>query len=159
MDCLEIQNPGTLPLGMTVDDIKTGVSNIRNRVIARVMRELDLMETWGTGYKRMREACEAGGYPLPDWIELGTVTRTVLRPHPDVAEGREHAVDVSSKATPTERERILDYVRMHGSITNTECRELLGIAVGQASYRLATLAGEGKLTRSGKLRWTRYTLP
>lgn len=84
-DRIEIQNPGQLPFGMTVDDIKAGVSNIRNRVIARVLRELDYMETWGTGYKRMREDCEAGGYPLPEWVELGRVTRTVFRPHPGVA--------------------------------------------------------------------------
>ncbi|MEW5981818.1 MAG: ATP-binding protein [Acidobacteriota bacterium] len=38
-DRVEIQNPGQLPFGMTVDDIKAGVSNIRNRVIARVLRE------------------------------------------------------------------------------------------------------------------------
>ena len=100
-DRIEIQNPGTLPLGMTVDDIKTGVSNIRNRVIARVMRELDLMEAWGTGYKRMREACEAGGYPLPDWIELGTVTRTVLRPHPDVAEATAEGAKSGTKSAPS----------------------------------------------------------
>jgi predicted HTH transcriptional regulator len=84
-DRIEIQNPGQLPFGMTVEDIKAGVSHIRNRVIARVLHELDYMETWGTGYKRMREDCEAGGYPLPDWVELGSVTRTVFRPHPEVA--------------------------------------------------------------------------
>jgi predicted HTH transcriptional regulator len=33
----------------------------------------------------MREDCEAGGYPLPNWVELGRVTRTVFLPHPDVA--------------------------------------------------------------------------
>ncbi|MBN1426646.1 putative DNA binding domain-containing protein [Candidatus Fermentibacteria bacterium] len=82
---IEIQNPGQLPFGMTIDDIKAGVSSIRNRVIARVLHELDYMETWGTGYKRMRADCEAGGYPLPDWVELGRVTRVVFHPHPQVA--------------------------------------------------------------------------
>jgi len=93
-DRIEIQNPGQLPFGMTVEDIKAGVSNIRNRVIARVLRELDYMETWGTGYKRMREDCEAGGYPLPEWVELGRVTRTVFRPHPQVAATGDVGVNV-----------------------------------------------------------------
>lgn len=88
-DRIEIQNPGQLPFGMTVDDIKAGISLIRNRVIARVLHELNYMETWGTGYKRMREDCEAGGYPLPNWVELGRVTRTVFRPHPEVATTRD----------------------------------------------------------------------
>jgi len=35
---VEIENPGILPPGMTVEDMKQGVSKIRNPVIARVFR-------------------------------------------------------------------------------------------------------------------------
>lgn len=84
-DRMEIQNPGMLPFGMTMDDFKAGVSKIRNRVIARVLRELGLMEEWGSGYMRVSEACRSGGYPEPEWHELGTVMRVVFYPHPDVS--------------------------------------------------------------------------
>jgi hypothetical protein len=86
-DRMEIQNPGILPLGMTVEDIKDGVSRIRNPVIARVLRELDLMETWGSGYRRITEDCDQGGYPYPEWNELGSVVRITFPPHPDVSKG------------------------------------------------------------------------
>jgi len=36
---MEVQNPGMLPFGMTMENLKAGVSKIRNRVIARVLRE------------------------------------------------------------------------------------------------------------------------
>jgi len=84
-DRMEIQNPGMLPFGMTMDDFKAGVSKIRNRVIARVLRELGLMEEWGSGYMRVLEACRFGGYTEPEWHELGTVMRVVFYPHPDVS--------------------------------------------------------------------------
>lgn len=80
---LEIQNPGTLPFPMTLDDLKRGVSRIRNPVITRVLRELDFMEEWGTGYRRISEDCAQGGYPVPNWEELGAVVRIVFRPHPE----------------------------------------------------------------------------
>ncbi|WP_297694389.1 ATP-binding protein, partial [uncultured Eudoraea sp.] len=48
-DRMEIQNPGMLPFGITLEDFKAGVSKIRNRVIARIFRELGLMEEWGSG--------------------------------------------------------------------------------------------------------------
>ena len=64
-DRMEIESPGMLPSGMTLDDLKAGVSRIRNRVIARVLRELELFEEWGTGYHRIMEDCRAGGYPVP----------------------------------------------------------------------------------------------
>ncbi|MBN1552346.1 putative DNA binding domain-containing protein [bacterium] len=79
-DRLEIQNPGMLPFGMTLDDLKSGVSKIRNPVIARVLRELDYMEKWGTGYRRIIEDCDAGGYPHPEWQELSTVIRIKFSP-------------------------------------------------------------------------------
>jgi ATP-dependent DNA helicase RecG len=77
---LEIQNPGMLPCGFTLDDFKMGVSRIRNRVIARVFHELKFMEQWGSGYKRMIEACRNEGYPEPKWEEIGTYIRVTFYP-------------------------------------------------------------------------------
>lgn len=42
-----VENPGILLPGMTIEDMKQGVSRIRNPVIARVFRELGLIEQWG----------------------------------------------------------------------------------------------------------------
>ncbi|MCK5681538.1 putative DNA binding domain-containing protein, partial [bacterium] len=46
-DRIEIENPGILLPGLTVEDMKQGMSKIRNHVIARLFRELDLIEQWG----------------------------------------------------------------------------------------------------------------
>lgn len=78
---LEIQNPGTLPFGFTMEDLKAGVSRVRNRVIARVFHELQLMEVWGSGYRRCIEECKTENYPIPEWIELGAAVRVTFYPH------------------------------------------------------------------------------
>lgn len=58
---IEIENPGILLPGMTIEDMCRGVSKIRNHVIARVFRELNLIEQWGSGIPRiLREAEELG---------------------------------------------------------------------------------------------------
>lgn len=49
----------------------------------------------------------------------------------------------------TDEDRILAYVAEHGSITNSQCRELLGADEARAYYLLAT-----KLTKSEKLKAT-----
>jgi ATP-dependent DNA helicase RecG len=41
-DRIDIENPGILLPGMTIEDMKQGISKIRNPVIARVFRELEL---------------------------------------------------------------------------------------------------------------------
>lgn len=63
-DRMEIQNPGMLPFGTTMDDFKAGVSKIRNCVIACVLRELGLMKEWGSGYMRVLEALSVNLYFL-----------------------------------------------------------------------------------------------
>ncbi len=77
-DRLEVQNPGMLPFGFTMEDLKAGVSRIRNRVLAKVFHELKLMEEWGSGYKRVIEACHRYDYPEPEWVEQGTSIRVIF---------------------------------------------------------------------------------
>ena len=48
-DSLEVENPGLLPFGLTIEDIQKGISKLRNRVIGRVFQELKLIEQWGSG--------------------------------------------------------------------------------------------------------------
>jgi len=48
-----------------------GVSKIRNPVIARVFRELKLIEQWGSGIPRIFRETAAGGFPEPYFVELG----------------------------------------------------------------------------------------
>lgn len=77
-DRIEIENPGILLPGMTIEDVKQGVSRIRNRVIARVFRELDLIEQWGSGFRRILKDAEDLGLPQPEIIEIGMRVRFIV---------------------------------------------------------------------------------
>lgn len=59
----------------------------------------------------------------------------------------------------TDEGKILSYVRTHGSINNSECRDLLNSNLHRASYLLSKLTGGGYLIREGKGRWTLCRLP
>jgi ATP-dependent DNA helicase RecG len=75
---IEVENPGILPLGLTVEDIEKGTSKLRNRVIGRVFHELGLIESWGSGIQRMIAACKEAGLPAPVFEEIGARFRVVL---------------------------------------------------------------------------------
>jgi len=77
-DRLEIENPGLLPFGLTIDDIKLGVSKLRNHIIGRVFHSLGLIEQWGSGIGRMTEACEEAGLAAPKLEEIGTHFRVTI---------------------------------------------------------------------------------
>lgn len=71
---------------MTMEDFKSGISKIRNRVITRSFKEIGLMEEWGSGYKRIVDFCEVNGYLVPEWQEIGPALRVTLYPHPETNE-------------------------------------------------------------------------
>lgn len=78
-DRIEIENPGGLPPGLTIEDILRGVSKLRNRVIGRVFYDLGLIELWGSGIQRMADACRQAGLAPPEFEEIGTGFRVTLR--------------------------------------------------------------------------------
>lgn len=77
-DRIEIENPGILIPGLTIEDMIMGVSKLRNHVIARVFRELDLIDQWGSGVRRMFREAEELGLPRPEIIEVGMRLRFIV---------------------------------------------------------------------------------
>lgn len=103
-DRVEIENPGILLPGMTVEDVKQGVSKIRNRVIARVFRELDLIEQWGSGFRRILDEAEEQNLPEPKIEEIGMRVRFTVY----LAESM--ATEVSKTSTEQVTEHVTEHV-------------------------------------------------
>lgn len=78
-DRLEVESPGLLPFGLTVEDLRAGISRLRNRVIGRVFHEIGLIEQWGSGIQRMTSACREAGLAPPQLEEIGLRFRVTLR--------------------------------------------------------------------------------
>jgi ATP-dependent DNA helicase RecG len=77
-DRIEIDNPGTLLAGMTLGSMQRGSSRIRNHVIARVFRELNLIERWGSGISSIFNEAEALGLPKPQIMEISKRIRVIV---------------------------------------------------------------------------------
>jgi ATP-dependent DNA helicase RecG len=77
-DRIEIENPGLLPFGLTMEDIQQGISRLRNRVIGRVFHALHLIEQWGSGIQRMTAACLDAGLEAPRLQEIGLHFRVTI---------------------------------------------------------------------------------
>ena len=65
-DMLEITSPGPLPDTLSPEDLGTGRSVIRNRVIALIFKDLGLIEAWGSGMLKIRQAVSE--YPETDVV-------------------------------------------------------------------------------------------
>lgn len=77
-DRIEIENPGLLRFGLTTEDIKRGISKLRNRTIGKIFNKLGLIEQWGSGIQRILSSCKEAGFPEPKFEEIGTHFRVTL---------------------------------------------------------------------------------
>ena len=78
-DRVEITNPGNLPIGISLEDLGEGASEIRNKLIARAFRRYGYMEQLGTGISRMNAACHKAGLPEPEFEEVGRFFRVTIK--------------------------------------------------------------------------------
>ncbi len=60
-DMLEITSPGVMPSSIDISNLSGGQSEIRNRTLAPIFKELRLIEQWGTGFRKLSD--ELKDYP------------------------------------------------------------------------------------------------
>lgn len=69
-DRLEIWSDGSLPFGLTPDDLKSDhPSRPRNPLIAQVFYLRGVIERWGRGTQKIVELCVKAGHPEPEFGE------------------------------------------------------------------------------------------
>ena len=163
-DRLEVTSPGGLYNGLTYEEVMNGHSKIRNKGIANIFSQMGLVETWGSGIKRILNAAEAYGLPKPRFQEFDNMFRVELfRVYP-ITDQANQAADQADQANQ-EHERldqseeknelseqeieILNLIRMQPSITQKEMANALGWNLSSVKYYITKLKEKEYLTRQG----------
>ena len=74
---IEVSNPGTLPPGVTIENLKNAQFS-RNNVIAQVMRDMDYMEEFGRGIDLIYSQMLEWGLPEPLFKNVSNVFKVTL---------------------------------------------------------------------------------
>ena len=117
---MEFVSIGGLLPGLTADDIRSGISQPRNKNLAEVFRRLKLIEAYGTGIRRIYKLYE--NCSVQPRIEVTHNTFKMILPNMSVAE----PLAVKTYLTP-QKEHILDFISKNGQITEAEIMKLLGV--------------------------------
>lgn len=134
-DRIEITNPGALPFGLNMEDALQGVSQLRNRVIGRCFRELELIELWGSGLKRMISQCQKSGIAVPKFEELSHFFRVTLF-------NRREAVLVIRGW----RKDLMDLITKRKEVTTKDAATFWKISDRAARVRLKKMVEEGLIS-------------
>ncbi|WP_235807651.1 ATP-binding protein [Limosilactobacillus secaliphilus] len=58
---MEILSPGGIPDGLTLDEIKDGMTAVRNPQLVHILDKMNYIENYGTGINRMFESYDGTG--------------------------------------------------------------------------------------------------
>lgn len=150
-DKMEFISLGGLLPGLSTEDIRIGVSQPRNKKLAEVFHRLRLIESYGTGIRRifrLYENCSA----QPS-IEVTANAFKIVLPNMNAA-----AESADPNITP-QMQQVLDFIRRNGSINEAQVQELLAVKQTRSYMLLKQMADSGLLKANGRGTGKYYTLP
>lgn len=174
-DKLEITSPGGLMPGVTIERMKEGYSQIRNRALAHAFSYMNLIEGWGTGIPRLIRQMEEYGLREPEFVDMEVALRINLyRTSSTASESAGEVPDSASKMREreimrskcaegalkldlSEQERmVVDYIEKNGKITSSQLMTLLNVKKRRAQVILGKLVDVGVICKEGASRSTCY---
>ena len=136
---------GLLP-GLSTEDIRIGVSQPRNKKLAEVFHRLRLIESYGTGIRRIFKLYE--NCPIQPTIEVTANAFKLMLPNRNTSGMiSETTAEITEKVPVTvtpQMKTVLDYLAEYGEMTDEELQELLNIKKTRA-YLLARQMHENGL--------------
>lgn len=159
-DHIEVWNEGELPEGYTEETLMgRHSSKPRNRNIANTMFKAGFIDTWGRGYKKIRDGFEAAGIPMPrvqnfcGGVQV-TVQRTKFMQMMNVGNnvGKNVGKNVGnmSETQLTDRQaKICKLIKDYPHISAKGLSEVLSVVPRTIERDLSELQKEGVIIREG----------
>ena len=138
---------GLLP-GLSTEDIRIGVSQPRNKKLAEVFHRLRLLESYGTGIRRIFKLYE--NCPAQPIIEATANAFRIVLPNMNAVgtavENTPAATDKAPIAITPQMKTVIDYLVECGEMTDQDLQELLNVKKTRA-YLLARQMNENGLIK------------
>jgi len=153
-DRIEISNPGQFPEDLTPEDyIKGEVSSVlRNPLIANTLYLSQDIERWGSGIRRIFEACGEAKVKVEFKKTKTGFTVVFYRPTSQVTEleKREFGGKAAREKTREKtREKIILLVKNNPKITSEELAHEIGISIKGVEWNIKRLKDENIIGRVG----------
>ena len=133
---------GLLP-GLSPDDIRSGISQPRNKNLANIFHRLHLIESYGTGIRKIYNLyANCSEQPR---IEVTSNTFKIILPNMNSMAAKEGGTVVTAQM-----QKILDYIEENGQITELEIQELLGLKKTRAFILAKQMRDEGLIRVEGR---------
>jgi ATP-dependent DNA helicase RecG len=150
---------GLLP-GLSAEDIRSGISQPRNRKLAEIFHRLRLIESYGTGIRKIYHLYENSA--MQPRIEVTPNTFKLVLPNMNATSEKSaaeptEAVTAPLKITP-QMKMALDYLAEYGEMNDEELQELLNIKKTRAYLLVRQMSENGLIEVMGRGATKKYRL-
>lgn len=142
--------------GLSADDIRSGISQPRNQKLAEVFHRLHLIESYGTGIRRIYNLYAK--CPAQPRIEVTLNTFKIVLPNMNAAADSD-VPDTNGLAITTQMRNLLVYIGKDGQITEPEVQKLLGLQRTRAYTITKQMRDMNLITSIGRGVDKRFILP
>ena len=142
---------GLLP-GLSTDDIRIGISQPRNKKLAEIFHRLRLIESYGTGIRRIYKLYENCSVQ-PTITVTSNAFKIVL---PNMNEVPDPVAELGQPIT-AQMKKVLDYLAEYGQITDAEICDLLGLKKTRAFTVAKQMRDMGLIQVVGRGENRKYT--
>jgi len=155
-------NPGILPDSITIEQLKTNqyISTPRNRQIAKMAKEMGIIERYGTGIRRVRNMFIEYGLDEPQYEMIsGGMAVTVFglmfeEENKKISTNDSETVKSSNqksnqKSREKSREKILNLIENNTFITLNEIADATGLSIKGVEKNIQQLKDIGLIERIG----------
>ncbi len=158
--CMEFISIGGLLPGLSADDIRSGISQPRNRNLAEIFHRLKLIESYGTGIRKIFNLYK--DCVVQPCIEVTPNTFKLTLPNMNAATEENHPTIIentpASVIVTPQMKMVLDYLTEYGEMSDEDLQELLNVKKTRA-YLLARQMNEnGLIEIVGRGSGKKYTL-
>ena len=154
-DRMEFTNPGGLSGGLTVADLLADryATKARNPEIAELFRYAGLTERYGSGIKRIMNACKSHGYVDVEFQNLESWFRVILRKTGDgdftKPLGKPGASGMLQKTPQKTPQKILSAIRENPYVGTQDIADRIGVERSTVARAIAKMKASGILRRVG----------
>lgn len=146
-DRIEFFSPGQFPGPISLENLKGGITYLRNSAICKILREASYIEKLGTGFIAIFSSYDKHHLKTPQIIEGENYIKCILPRLPAEASVREmYSI----------RDEILKLFEINIEISVKEVVQKLSISRATAVRRINSLIKEGILERIGHTKGIRY---
>ena len=158
--CIEFISIGGLLPGLSADDIRNGISQPRNRKLAEIFHRLRLIESYGTGIRKIYALYK--DCAVQPRIEVTTNTFKLVLPNMNasgaIIESMEETPEKTSIIITPQMKMVIDYLAEYGEMTDEDLQELLNIKKTRAYLLTRQMSESGLIDIIGRGAAKKYKL-